>query len=67
MTQEKPYPPDSLLELVGLTRDEWDKMSHDIPEKRDIAIMEALQASVRRRANADLAERTEPYRKPTTK
>ncbi len=26
----QPYPPEEVLTLVGLTRDEWDKMSNDI-------------------------------------
>ena len=69
LEQNKPYPPDDLLELVGLTREEWNKMAEEIQLdalKRDPVIMEALAASVRRRAEDELHRRIEPYRKPTT-
>ena len=68
MTQEKPWPPENVLELVGLTRDEWNEMTERVEkEHQGTAIMEVLQASVRRRADDNLRKQTEPYRKPTTK
>ena len=67
MIQEKPWPPTNVLELVGLTREEWDAMTERVEkEHQGTAIMEVLQASVRRRALDDLKKRTEPYRKPNT-
>lgn len=57
------WPSDDVLELVGLTRDEWNKMSKEIQQdalKRDAAIMEALAQSVRRRAIDNLRERIQP-------
>ena len=63
------WPPDTLLELIGLTRKEWNEMDKEIQQdalKKETVIMEALQASVRRRADDNLRKRVEPYRKPNT-
>ena len=48
---KKPWPPDDVLILVGVTRDEWDKMSDDIQYDRlgrHPAIIHALMKAARR-------------------
>jgi len=49
---KKPWPPEEVLILVGLTREEWDKMSNDIEgnqSSRYPVILGMLMKAYRRR------------------
>ena len=49
---ETPWPPSDVLDLVGLTREEWDKMSNDIEgnqSSRYPVILGMLMKAYRRR------------------